>query len=89
MENWREVGYFSGSIEPVKAFLRAHRQFVVLHAEPQPPTHLPPEIGNPLAERFTRDPAFKTALLARMDSDRKQYTAWLVCEGACAPLPLP
>ena len=83
MENWRRVGYFSGSIEPVEQFLRENRRFLVVHAEPQPPTHLPPEIGNPIAARLARDPRYKVRLFATLHRPKFRDDVFLVCRGGC------
>ena len=83
MENWRRVGYFSGSIEPATQFLREHRRFFVVHAEPQPPTGLPPEIGNPLAQRLGRDPAYEVRLFTTLNRAKFRDDVFLVCRGGC------
>ncbi len=83
MENWQAVGYFSGSIKPIDVFLRETSKFFVIHAEPSPPTHLPPEIGNPLAERFAHDRAYEVVRYAQLDRTGFRDTVWLVCRGRC------
>ena len=83
IENWRKVGYFSGSIEPVDKFLAENKDFLVLHAAPIVPTGLPPEIGNPLAERLRHDPAYEVRPYALFDHGVQRDTVWLVCRGAC------
>lgn len=87
MENWRNVGYFSGSIEPLADFLRHTSEFLVVHAEPRPPTGRPPDIGNPLAERFASDGAFEVKPYAQLDRDRMRDTVFLVCRGRCSATP--
>ena len=89
MENWRTVGYFSGSIEPIDEFLQRNEAFLVVHAEPYPPNALPPEIGNPLAERFAHDPAYEVRPVAELQRYKKRDVVYLVCRGHCGMLPAP
>lgn len=83
MENWRRVGYFSGSILSAEEFLREHREFLVVHAEPWPPTGLPPDIGNPLAERLAKTPGYEVRPYAELRRYKMRDTVWLVCRGGC------
>lgn len=83
MENWRKVGYFANAIEPVNEFLQANNKFLVVHAGPFPPTNLPPEIGNPLAERLAHTPGYEVKPYAQMDAAQKRYSMWLVCKRTC------
>ncbi len=82
LENWRKAGYFSGSIEPIDQFLREHDRFLVLHAGPAIPNTLPPEIGNPLAERLAHDPAFEVRPYTTLTHAKQQDTVFLVCKGS-------
>ncbi len=83
IENWRKVGYFSGSIEPIGQFLQENNRFLVIHAGPILPSGLPPEIGNPIAERLRHDPAYEVKPYAQLDAGLKRYAVWLVCRGGC------
>ena len=94
MENWRKVGYFSGSIQPIDDFLREHARFYLLHRDPPVMMVEPDRIGNPLFERFSRDPAYQVLPVGERGKDGLQM-AWMVCRGNCArpggpyPGPLP
>ena len=87
LENWRKVGYFSGSVEPIEEFLRENRRFLVIHVAPIVPTGLPAEIGNPLAERFERDPAYQVRPYTELDRGVQRDTVWMVCRGRCEARP--
>ena len=78
LENWRKVGYFSGNIEPIGAFLQENSRFLVLHAAPIAPTGLPPEIGDPLAERLRHDAAYEVRPYTQFDHGADRDTVWLV-----------
>ncbi len=84
MESWRKLGYFSGSIQPIEQFLQRYREFVVVHTEAEPPTHRPPEIGNPLAQRFAQNPAYQVVLLGHVDHAGTRDTIWRICYRVCS-----
>ncbi len=78
MEIWKKVGYFSGSIQPVGEFLKQNSSFFVVHAGPAVPV-APPEIGNPLAIRFARDPRYNVREYMQLDRPGSvRDTVWLV-----------
>ena len=83
MQNWRKAGYFSGSIVDRDEFLRQHRQFLVLHTIAPAAPDVPPEIGNPLVERFQHDPAYTVQRFASLDRTSFSESAWRVCRGPC------
>jgi hypothetical protein len=82
MENWKNVGYFSGSIEPIQDFLQQNPVFMVVHAGVAAPNGTP-EIGNPLAERFRSNPAYEIKRHAVLNRKTTQDVIWLVCRGKC------
>ncbi len=86
MQNWRKAGYFAGSIVDRDPFLKQHTQFFILQTQPSTPTGQPPEIGNPLIERFMHDPAYMVHPYASLARHGFTETVWRVCRGACAPL---
>ncbi len=88
MENWRTVGYFSGSIQPIDDFLRRTPRFFLLHRDPPILMVEPDRIGNPLYERFTHSPAYEVLPFGPRDQDGYQQ-AWLVCRGRCNAPPPP
>ena len=83
MHNWREAGYFSSSIVNRETFLQNHRQFLVLHTIVPSAPSAPPEIGNPLVDRFRQDPAYTVQPYASLDRNTFVETAWRVCKGPC------
>lgn len=89
MENWRDVGYFSGSIQPIGQFLRRNSEFLVVHTDPFPLNNEPPLIGNPLAERLAQDPAYEVLPYTELIRYKKRDTVFLVCRGHCGPPPRP
>ncbi len=89
MENWREVGYFSGSIQPIDDFLRRTPRFFLLHLDPPVRIIRPDGIGNPLFERFHHDRNYEVLPFGARDKNGYQV-AWIVCRGRCnAPPPDP
>ncbi|MGI4830049.1 MAG: ArnT family glycosyltransferase [Janthinobacterium lividum] len=87
MENWRNVGYFSGSIQPVGEFLQRNGQFLVVHTDPFPLNNEPPIIGNPIAERLAHDPAYRVVPFAELTRYGKRDSVFLVCRGRCDAVP--
>ncbi len=85
MENWRKVGYFSGSIAYRDAFLRANSRFLVIRTQPNPLPPGPLEHGNPLADRFARMPGYEIKLLTPFRRDHADELIWLVCHDQCRP----
>ncbi len=83
MEIWKKVGYFSSSIEDLPSFLGQHRRFLVVHAGPPAPLSRPPDIGNPLTQRFEQSPAYEVRPYAVLDRGAVVYTVSLVCLGKC------
>lgn len=79
MEIWRQVGFFPGSIEPIDEFLKTHETFYVVHAGPPVPSTTPPEIGNPLAQRFAHNPAYTIRKFGQLDRPfGVRDTIWVV-----------
>ena len=79
MDNWKKVGYFSGSIAQREPFLAQHPHFLVLHV----PTISPPEgpmIGNPLLERFEQT---RGNQVRPYDSPDSGIEIWEVCRDSC------
>ena len=89
MENWRRAGYFGGSIEDRDAFLRHHREFLVLHAGTAVGPDAHTVVGNPLLQRFSVDPAYTVKRWASVRSGKIVEGAWLVCRGVCTPVQAP
>ncbi len=83
MENWRKVGYYADAIEPIGSFLNTHDRFLVLHTSLKPPSSVPPEIGNPLVERFRNNGGYEVRPFAQYDRKQMVDTAWMVCRGRC------
>lgn len=81
MENWRKVGYFSGSIEYRDTFLREHSKFIILHPRVTPPPE-GPTIGNPLAERFKSTEGYE--IVPYRGKLPKGMDAWVVCRLKCS-----
>ena len=88
MENWRTVGYFSGSIQPIDDFLRRTPRFFLLHLDPPVRIIRPDGIGNPLYERFRRDPDYEVQPFGSRNENGYQE-AWIVCRGHCNAPPPP
>ena len=89
MENWRKVGYFAGSIQPIREFLAHNPRFYVLHAVALPRSSDPPGVGNPLVERFQHDPRFEVRPYAVLERRWVRDEIWLVCWGSCNHNALP
>ncbi len=87
MENWRRVGYFSGSIEYRDEFLRKYDRFIVLRRLVKARDRYGILIGNPLAERFAQTPGYQVVKYKWLSGTDE--VAWLVCKGTCAPEALP
>ena len=71
MENWRKVGYFSGSIDDARPFLEGTPAFAVIHS---------PQLLF-FERRILRDPAFEIQELAkggRDPSSAEPLTVWMV-----------
>ena len=85
MENWKKVGYFSGSIQPRDAFLQRYQKFLVLQRQETPTDKYGRMIGNPLVDRFAHTPGYQVQRFSRGDvKDREDPNIWLVCRGSCA-----
>lgn len=89
LENWKKVGYFSGSIVPIQPFLQRYSEFLVVHASQIIPNRAIPEIGNPLAQRFQGNPAYVVRPYTIFDQPPDRYTVWLVCRDSCKEQLLP
>ncbi len=79
MDNWRKVGYFSGSIVDLKTFLAKTPSFLVVDGQnywDRPA--VPPEIGNPLALRFAKTPGYTVRRYGAIRRDSLVQIAWLV-----------
>ena len=87
MENWRKVGYFSGSIQPLDEFLQQNSRFFIIHGAPLIPDGLPPFIGNPLTIRFAHNPAYEVRPYTDLIHDGVRHTVSLVCRGSCGSPP--
>ena len=83
MQNWRNAGYFSGSIVDREPFLQQHREFFILHTIAPSIPDVPPEIGNPLVQRFQHDPAYTVQFYASLKRTFFVESAWRVCKGPC------
>ncbi len=83
MQNWRSAGYFSSSIRDRDQFLQQYPEFFVLHTIMPGVENVPPEIGNPLLERFQHDPAYTVQLFASLKRTAFVESAWRVCKGTC------
>ncbi len=82
MENWKKVGYFSGSIQYRDRFLAENPRFLIFHQEPGPGATTPPFIGNPLLERFKEDRAYEV-LPYGPQKRGVNSDLWMVCRGSC------
>ncbi len=83
MENWRKVGYFSGSIEQRKPFLQEHPKFLILVGGYGIGSSFTTQASyNHLVERFSRDPAYQVLPYGPKGTSGVQDT-WLVCRGRC------
>lgn len=89
MKTWKQVGYFSKSIEDLAPFLQQNDMFFVLHAAPIRASKADPIIGNPLIERFERNPNYETRKYLQLDRKTIRDTVWMVCRHRCAAEPRP
>ena len=79
MKNWRDVGYFSGSIVDFKQFLQQNPTFLVLEGEQIVTAHpVPAIIGNPLIQRFRTTPGYQLHQVARLDRKDGALIVWRV-----------
>ncbi|GAA3762234.1 hypothetical protein [Terriglobus aquaticus] len=86
MENWKRVGYFSGSIYTRDDFLQHHDRFFVLTRQITPADRFGRFIGNPLAERFAHTPGYQVRMYAKGDPHNlEDPNVWLVCRENCSP----
>jgi hypothetical protein len=77
MNNWRRVGYFSGSIVDLPHFLGQTPRFLMLQNEGiQHPE--PRFIGNPLLLRFSKTPGYSLRQIGTLDDRGMKMTAWMV-----------
>jgi hypothetical protein len=84
MENWRKVGYFSGSIEPLNRLLQEHDRFFILSRQITPIDRFGRFIGNPLAERLAHTPGYQVRIYLKADLGHlEDPDVWLVCRGTC------
>ena len=81
MENWKNAGYFSGSIQYRDDFLRHYRKFLVLQRAVDATDRNGIIIGNPLVKRFAHTPG---AQVTRLRRSLFGYNVWLVCTEACS-----
>lgn len=88
MQNWKNVGYFSGSIQYRNEFLRNHKDFLVVRAQPDPLPPNSPIVGNPLIDRFAHTPGYQVARFADLHRYYFRDVVDLVCEGGCASSPI-
>lgn len=85
MENWRRVGYFSGSILPRSLFLQRFPRFFVLARQATPDDAYGRMIGNPLVYRFAHTAGYQVQIYSRGDvHDPQDPNLWLVCRDSCA-----
>ena len=90
LQNWRKVGYFSGSIVDLKPFLQQHQSFIVIDKQFVPPLTVEPPIGNPLVVRFSRTPGYTVSRYAALDLGGLTMTAWRVThDPRSSPYPAP
>jgi hypothetical protein len=78
MNNWRKVGYFSGSIVNLKDFLAHTPSFLAVDAENPGASPIPHEIGNPLVARFAQTPGYSVRRYASITRDGTVITAWRI-----------
>lgn len=83
MENWRNAGYFSGSIMDRDTFLKNNSRFLILRVEPNPRPAGPLGYGNPLADRFQHTPEYEVRPYTVLNREHIRDVAWLVCRGGC------
>lgn len=83
MENWKKVGYFSGSIRYRDPFLAENPRFLIFHQAAGPGATSPPFIGNPLLERFKADRAYEVMPYGS-EKGVINPDLWMVCRGSCA-----
>ena len=79
MNNWKKVGYFSGSIVKLDDFLATTPRFIVMDGQNY--WDLPyavPDIGNPLALRFARTPGYVVTRYSALERGSLVQIAWLV-----------
>ena len=76
MENWKRVGYFSGSIYFRDTFLHSHSRFLLLKRVVDAKDRNGIIIGNPMVEEFAHTPG---AQVTRLRRDVFGYSVWLVC----------
>lgn len=81
MENWKKVGYFSGSIQYRDEFLRSHSKFLVLKRVGEATDRNGIIIGNQIVRRFAVTPGVQVTRLRR---DIAGYSVWLVCTVSCS-----
>lgn len=82
MENWKKVGYFSGSIHYMDSFLRDHSVFLVLERKITPTDRYGRMIGSPLVARFAHTPGYQVQFYS-LGEGKEDPDAWLVCRGSC------
>jgi hypothetical protein len=88
MENWKNHGFFSGSIRDREAFLRQTPEFYTLSftdlVQPNPfrkPTSAEryPGIGNPLHVELATMPGYKVSLYKKLPLGEIHAAVWRVC----------
>ena len=89
METWKQVGYFSKSIEDIAPFLQQNDTFFVLHAAPIRASRADPVIGNPLVKRFEQSRDYEVRKYLQLDRKTIRDTVWMVCRRHCDAEPRP
>ena len=80
MENWKKVGYFSGSIHYRDDFLAHNTHFLLLKRVVDATDRNGIIIGNPMVERFAHTPGTQ---ITRLRRNLFGYSVWLVCTSSC------
>ena len=97
MTNWKQVGYFADHIFDRAEFLKNNKYFLVLHTDERSAESLSRKanakgrsvlIGNPLARRFSNDPAYTELPFGQQAIDNLDEKETLVCRSSlnCADL---
>ena len=89
MQNWKNVGYFSGSIQYQDQFLLRHKSFLVVRAQPEPLPAAAIPSGNPLIDRFKHTPGYEVVPYGNLHRYYFRDVVDLVCEGSCTDSNVP
>ena len=76
MENWKKAGYFSGSIEDSRTFLKQQPHFFVLHFGEVARDEHGPVIGNPWYERLRDSGSYTVTMYVK--GDKEHLSVWEV-----------